>query len=269
VVTDSLARLHPREFRALCRRGRHQGPTAGVAVGYAQANLVILRNEVAAAFEKFCRLNPRPCPLLEVLAPGEQEPRRSAPGADVRNDLPRYRVFRRGQCADQPTSIESIWESDFVAFLIGCSFTFESALLRAGLPVRHVEQGRNVPMYRTNLACDPAGPFGGPLVVSMRPMTPDQARRAVQVTSPFTSSHGGPVRIGEPEALGILDIGRPDFGDAVTVHPGEVPVFWACGVTPMAAIMQADLDVAVTHEPGHMLVTDLPDDPSRSAPCVR
>lgn len=235
-------------------------------MGFAQANLVILPGEVAAEFEEFCRSNPRPCPLLEVTEPGSYRPTRLAPDADLRTDLPRYRVYRRGVCVDRPSDVASCWGENFVAFLIGCSFTFESALLDAGIPVRHIEESRNVPMFRTNIACKPVGRFHGPLVVSMRPMTHEQADRAAEITARFPSVHGAPIQIGDPAKLGITDLDRPDHGDAVTIRPGEVPVFWACGVTPMEAILRAELDLAITHEPGHMLVTDLRDEVFREPP---
>ena len=245
-----------REIRALCRTGEFDRPTAGVARGYAQANLVVLGSDDADEFEKFCRLNPKPCPLLEVTEPGRYEAGELAPGSDVRTDLPRYRVFRRGECIDRSVSIESYWRDDSVAFLIGCSFTFESALLEAGVPVRHIEEGCNVPMFRTNIPCAPAGRFVTDMIVSMRPMTEAQAEVAKSVTSAFPRVHGAPIHVGDPAHIGLSDLTRPDFGDAVTIHAGEVPVFWACGVTPMAALMNAAPELAITHEPGHMLVTD-------------
>ncbi len=268
--TDAYANLTGAQFRAICRRGEFDRPTAGVARGFTQVNLVIVPADAAADFENFCRLNPKPCPLLEVTQTGHYEPVRLAPGADVRTDLPRYRVHRHGQCVDRPTSVVEHsgdrGHGDLVAFLIGCSFTFETALLREDIPVRHIEEGRNVPMFRTNLPCRPSGPFHGPLVVSMRPMTPDQADRAARITAAFPRVHGSPIHIGDPAALGIADLQRPDYGDAVTIHPHEVPVFWACGVTPMEAILRANLDLAITHEPGHMLVTDLTDESLREEP---
>lgn len=254
-----LANSTPLEVRTLCRAGLFDRPTSGVALGFVQANLVILRSGDAADFARFCELNPRPCPLLEKTAPGEFEPKQAAPGADVRTDLPRYRVYHSGSCVDRPTSVVPHWTDDCVAFLIGCSFTFESALLRAGLPVRHIDRGCNVPMYRTNIPCTAAGRFAGPLVVSMRPMTPRQAKEAARVTGRFPRVHGAPIQVGDPQRLGIADLSKPDYGDAVEVLPGEIPVFWACGVTPMEAIMQAKPEFAITHEPGHMFVTDLCD----------
>ncbi|MDW7709184.1 MAG: putative hydro-lyase [Deferrisomatales bacterium] len=248
-----------RDVRDACRRGELTGPTAGLAPGYGQANLVVVPQEAAEDFAAFCERNPRPCPLLERTGPGGWEPRRLAPGADLRTDLPRYRVLREGRCTARPTDILSLWREDFVAFLLGCSFTFEAALLDAGVPVRHLEEGRNVPMFRTSLACVPAGPFRGPLVVSMRPMPPEQAARAAEITARHPHFHGAPVHVGDPGAIGVADLARPDYGDAVTVRPGEVPVFWACGVTPLEALLGAGLEVAATHEPGHMFVTDLSD----------
>jgi uncharacterized protein YcsI (UPF0317 family) len=248
------------ELRALIRTGAFAGQTSGSALGYVQANLVVLPREQAFDFLLFCHRNPKPCPLLDVTEPGEPEPKACAPGADVRTDLPRYCVYRHGELSDEPTDIVSLWQKDWVAFLIGCSFTFENALLQTGVPLRHVEEGCNVPMYRTNIACKPAGIFAGPLVVSMRPMTPAQAIRAVQVCTRFPRAHGAPIHLGDPQALGIRDVSRPDFGDAVTFLPGEIPVFWACGVTPQAAIMQAKPAICVSHKPGHMFVTDWRED---------
>ena len=188
--------------------------------------------------------------------PGAWEPRHVAPGADVRTDVPRYRVYRRGALAEELTDITHLWQKDFVAFLLGCSFSFEAAMQRAGLPVRHLEEGCNVPMFRTNLPCTPAGPFSGPLVVTMRPLTPAQAIEAVVITSRYPRAHGAPVHFGDPGAIGISDLSRPDFGDAVTVRTGEVPVFWACGVTPQVVLMEAKPEFAITHSPGCMFVTD-------------
>lgn len=256
---NDLTRAAGSAVRNACRTGRLTGPTPGLALGYVQANLVILPKEHAFDFLLFCQRNPKPCPLLDVTEPGEPEPKSVAPGADLRTDLPAYRVWRDGQLADEPTDIRSLWRDDFVSFVIGCSFTFESALLEARLPVRHIEQGVNVPMYNTSRPCRPAGRFSGPVVVSMRPMTPEQAVAATRVCARFPRAHGVPVHFGDPAAIGITDINRPDYGDTVEIRPGEVPVFWACGVTPQAALMQARLALAITHKPGHMFLTDLQD----------
>ena len=247
------------DVRRLARLGELTGPTPGLALGHVQANLVVVPRDLAFDFLLFCQRNPKPCPLLDVTEPGSAEPRLVAPGADLRDDLPRYRVYRHGELVDEPTSLRAWWRDDLVGFLLGCSFTFESALLQAGVPVRHVEAGCNVPMYRTDRPCRPAGAFRGPLVVSMRPLTPVQAVRAVQVCSRFPRAHGAPVHFGDPAALGIRDLARPDFGDPVEVRPGEVPVFWACGVTPQAVAMEVRPPLLITHKPGHMFVTDLRD----------
>jgi uncharacterized protein YcsI (UPF0317 family) len=246
----------PDALRAAIRRGAWSGPTAGLAPGAAQANLVVLPVSDAFDFLRFCVHNPQPCPVLEVTEPGSPEPVHTAPGADLRTDLPRYRVYRSGELADEPGDVVDQWRDDLVAFLLGCSFTFERALLAEGLPVRHIEERVNVPMYRTSIACRPAGRFSGPLVVSMRPMLPEQAIRARQVTRRFVRAHGAPVHIGDAGAIGIDDLGRPDYGDAVTVRDGEVPVFWACGVTPQAAAESCRPELMITHAPGHMFVTD-------------
>lgn len=245
----------PAQVRARCRSGELTGPTAGLAPGYEQANLVIVPAGWAEELARFCRLNPKACPVLETTAPGQTEPRAVAPGADLRTDLPRYRVFR-GDEIFEVFDLCDLWRDDLVAVLLGCSFTFEAALARAGLPLRHLEQGTNVPMYRTTVACQAAGRLAGPLVVSMRPMTPPEAARASELTARFPQSHGAPVHIGDPARLGIADLDRPDYGDAVELREGEVPVFWACGVTPQEALRNAHPELAITHAPGCMLVCD-------------
>jgi uncharacterized protein YcsI (UPF0317 family) len=257
--TLDLRRVAGSVVRQACRNGDQTGPTPGLALGYVQANLVIVPRDLAFDFLLFCQRNPKPCPLLDVTEPGSAEPRFVAPGADLRTDLPRYCVYENGELVAEPTDLSAYWRDDLVAFLLGCSFTFESALLGAGVPVRHVECGCNVSMYRTNLACRPAGVFHGPMVVSMRPLTPAQAVTATRVCSRFPRAHGAPVHFGDPEAIGIRDIARPDFGDPVEIRPGEVPVFWACGVTPQAVAVQAKPPLLITHKPGHMFVTDLRD----------
>lgn len=244
------------DVRQACRSGEWAGPTAGLAPGYAQANLVILPRDWAVDFLLFCERNPRPCPLIAVTEPGRWRPTVAA-DADLRTDLPKYRVWRDGRLVDEVTSITDLWQGDFVSFLIGCSFTFEAALLKAGVPVRHIELGCNVPMYRTNIACVSAGRFSGPLVVSMRPLKPADVDRAIEISARFDQSHGAPVHVGDPGQIGIADINRPDYGDAVPVHPDEQPVFWACGVTPQAALLQAKPPLAITHAPGCMFLTDL------------
>jgi uncharacterized protein YcsI (UPF0317 family) len=247
------------DIRQLARRGELTGPTPGLARGFVQANLVVVPRELAFDFLLFCQRNPKPCPLLDVTEPGSPEPRLAAPEADLREDVPRYRVYRDGELVEELTNLRRWWRDDLVGFLLGCSFTFENALVQAGVAVRHLETGCNVPMYRTNLPCRPAGVFRGPLVVSMRPLTPSKAVRAVQVCSRFPRAHGAPVHLGDPAALGIRDLARPDFGDPVEVRPGEVPVFWACGVTPQAVAMEVRPPLLITHKPGHMFVTDLRD----------
>jgi uncharacterized protein YcsI (UPF0317 family) len=248
--------LLPSELRLRFRAGDLVGTTAGLAPGFVQANLVILPRRLAFDFLLFCQRNPRPCPLLEVVEAGSAEPRVMAPGADLRTDAPKYRVYRDGVLAAEPTDLRDLWTDDLVSFLIGCSFTFESALAEAGIPVRHVEQCRNVPMYITSMPTTTAGAFHGPMVVSMRPVPAGQVVRAVQVTSRFPAVHGAPVHIGDPAAIGIRDIAKPDLGDAVEIRPGEVPVFWACGVTPQAAAMASKPALMITHAPGHMFITD-------------
>ncbi len=243
--------------RAPIRAGIHTGQTAGLAPGHVQGNLVILPADWANDFLRFCQANPKPCPLLAVSEVGDPMLPTLGADIDIRTDVPRYRVYRDGELADEPTDIAALWRGDFVTFVIGCSFSFEEALLAAGVPVRHIQMNRNVPMYRTTMPCVPAGRFKGDLVVSMRPLTPADAIRAVQITSRFPSVHGAPVHIGMPGQIGIGDITQPDFGDPVDIAEGEVPVFWACGVTPQVAIRNARPPIAITHSPGTMLITDL------------
>ncbi|HEY7678570.1 MAG TPA: putative hydro-lyase [Candidatus Methylomirabilis sp.] len=257
---SDLTGRHPREVRQLIREGHWTRPTSGLCLGHAQANMAILPRDLAFDFLLFAQRNPKPCPLLEVLDPGSPEPRRVAPGADVRTDLPKYRLYRYGKLEDEPADIVKYWRDDFVTFLIGCSFTFEAGLVEAGVPVRHMELDRNVSMYITNVACEPAGIFHGPLVVSMRPIPAALVAKAVQVSGRYPSVHGAPVHIGSPETLGVRDISTPDFGDPTVFKPGEVPVFWACGVTPQTVAMTVKPEIMITHCPGHMFLTDIPNE---------
>lgn len=245
-----------KEIREACRRGEFDNHTAGLAPGYVQANLVILPREYADDFEQFCHQNSKACPLLDVTDPGSPTPPTLADDADLRHDLPRYRVWKHGEIVDEPRDIESYWRDDLVSFLIGCSFTFENALKREGVPLRHVEENKNVAMYRTNIECHAVGPFNGHMVVSMRPLTLAEVSKATEITSRFPEMHGGPVHHGEPERIGILDLANPDYGEAVEIRENEIPVFWACGVTPQAVIAEAKLPFVITHAPGCMFVTD-------------
>ncbi len=242
------------------RGGRWEArTTAGVAPGYVQANLVILPQAQAFDFLLFCQRNPKPCPLIEVMEAGVTEPVISTPGADIRTDLPRYRVFRDGVLEKEADDILEEWRDDLVTFLLGCSFTFETALMDAGISLRHIEQKKNVSMYVTSLPTQSAGQFAGPTVVSMRPIPQEKVVRAVQVTSRFPDVHGAPVHIGDPQRIGIRDLSEPDYGDIVELEDGEVPVFWACGVTPQAVAMHSKPPLMITHAPGNMFVTDLRD----------
>jgi uncharacterized protein YcsI (UPF0317 family) len=245
------------QARHAIRSGEWTGHTSGLAEGYVQGNVVILPQAEADHFLRYCQRNPKPCPVLAVSEPGQASVPTLGAGIDIRTDVPRYRVWRHGELAAEPTDVRDLWRDDLVSFVIGCSFSFEQALLEAGLPVRHIEQGRNVPMYRTNIPTVAAGPFHGPLVVTMRPMRAAAAIRAIQVTSRFPDVHGAPVHLGDPALIGISDLSQPDYGDAVDVLPDELPVFWACGVTPQAAIAQARPEFCITHAPGAMLITDL------------
>ena len=255
-----LKAASPAELRAMFREGALIRPTAGLAPGYVQANLVVLPKEQAFDFLLFCQRNPKPCPLIEVVEAGSVEPAVSAPGADLSLDLARYKVYERGEMVDEPESVTDLWSGDMVSFLLGCSFTFEDALIGAGIPLPHVEAGRNVSMFITSVDTTPAGVFSGPTVVSMRAVPHDKVVRAVQVTSRFPSVHGAPIHVGDPEAIGISDITKPDLGDPVEVGEGEVPVFWACGVTPQVVAMQSRPPLMITHSPGFMFITDLRND---------
>lgn len=243
----------PDEARARFRGGLRT-PTAGWCAGRTQANLIAVRREHAYDVLLFAQRNPKACPVLDVSEPGATAT--AMFDGDLRTDLPAYRVYLDGEAAGDVGDVREQWRDDLVAFLIGCSFTFEDALLAAGVPIRHVEQRRNVPMYRTSTACRSAGDLGGPLVVSMRPIPPEHVATAVRVTSRYPAVHGAPVHVGDPSALGIADLDRPDFGDPVDIRDNEIPVFWACGVTPQAAVMASRPPLAICHAPGHMAITD-------------
>jgi uncharacterized protein YcsI (UPF0317 family) len=242
--------------RLAVRRGEHRAPTSGLAPGYVQGNLAILPNALAADFLRFCQLNPKSCPLIGSSAPGDPRVPALAADLDIRTDLPRYRVWRNGELVAEPEDVREFWRDDLVSFVIGCSFSFEEALMADGIEMRHIVRGCNVPMYRTSIATSEAGPFHGPMVVSMRPMTPANAIRAVQITTRFPSVHGAPVHIGKPELIGIADLDKPDYGDALPMRADELPVFWACGVTPQSVIATVKPEFCITHYPGSMLVTD-------------
>ncbi len=248
---------HAAHVRGLIRQGRWTSHTSGLASAHVQGNVVILPAAEAGDFLRYCQRNPKPCPLLAVSEPGQAALPALGADIDICTDLPRYRVWRHGELVDEPADISALWRKDLVTFVIGCSFSFEQALMEAGLKLRHVEQGKNVAMFRTSIPTEAAGPFKGPLVVTMRPLKAAAAIRAVQVTSRFPNVHGAPVHIGDPSLIGITDLSRPDYGDAVEVMPDELPVFWACGVTPQAAIQQARPEFCITHAPGAMLITDL------------
>lgn len=256
---EHLKGLLPREIRKLAREGKFKDDTSGLAPGYAQANLAILPQKLAFDFLLFCQRNPKPCPVLEVTEPGNPLLSQIAKGADVRTDIPRYRVYIKGKLVAEVENIKDYWRKDLVAFLIGCSYTFESALLSANVPLRHIQDGKGVAVYITNIPCKPAGVFSGPTVVSMRPIPQDLVVRAVQVTSRFPATHGAPIHIGDPKKIGISKLGAPRWGDKPGIRKGDVPVFWACGVTPQAVAMEAKPELMITHSAGHMFITDMRD----------
>ena len=247
----------PSEIRRAIRAGKYRKHTAGLAPGHVQGNVCILPQEYADEFRAFCERNPKPCPLLAVSEPGDPRLPSLGEDLDIRTDVPRYRVFRDGTLTEEMSDLRDLWRQDLVTFVLGCSFSFEEALMAAGLPLRYVEQGRNVPMYRTNVDTVPAGRFRGKLVVSMRPFKPADAIRAIEITSRYPRVHGAPVHIGFPEAIGIENLGEPWAGDPTEVRAGEIPLFWACGITPQSVVLDARPSLCITHAPGHMLVTDL------------
>ncbi len=248
--------MKPSEVRALIRQGVIDFPTAGMCAGYAQANLVILPPEYAADFEEYTKRNPFPCPILEIV---KGTPQTYAMGdADITRDIPRYRIYENGVFTKELTDVSEYWKEGYVGFLIGCSFSFEEALIKKGIDVRHISQGRNVPMFKMNIPTVPAGPFSGPMVCSMRPMTPENALEAWKITNKMPNVHGAPVYMGShPELVGVKDVQKPDYGEAVDFKEGEIAVFWPCGVTPQAAIENAKLPIVITHAPGHMFITDI------------
>lgn len=245
------------DARRLIRAGRIRGTTAGLAPGYVQGNLAVLPKDLAADFQRFCALNPKPCPIIGMSKPGDPHVPALGADLDIRTDVPGYRVWRDGECVAETDDVTSFWRDDLVAFVIGCSYSFEEALIEDGIEIRHISRNAKVPMFRTSIPTISAGPFHGPMVVSMRPLRPADAIRAVQITSRFPAVHGAPVHIGKPDLIGIEDVMRPDYGDPVPVEDDELPVFWACGVTPQAVIATARPGFCITHAPGSMLVTDL------------
>ncbi|EFA22098.1 putative hydro-lyase [Bifidobacterium gallicum] len=243
----------PEEARLAFRQGAVL-PTCGIAHGYAQANLMMLPKDAAFDFLLFALRNPKACPLLEVMEPGRTLPR-TCPGADIRTDVPLYRIWLHGKLVAEVPDLMDFWRDDLVTFVIGCSFTFEFPLMDHGIAVRHIDAKRNVPMYNTSIPCEPAGDFHGNMVVSMRGIPGSQVAQAVQVSGRYPSVHGAPVHVGDPSAIGISDIAHPDYGDEPILEPSDVPVFWACGVTPQAVVMASQPEFAITHAPGHMLIT--------------
>ena len=247
----------PREVRLAIRAGRHRSNTAGLAPGHVQGNVCILPREYAEDFRLFCERNPKPCPLLAMSEPGNPKLPTLGHDVDIRTDVPRYRVFRNGKQAEDVTDLRELWRDDLVTFVLGCSFSFEQALMEAGLRLRYVDEGKNVPMFRTNVDTVPAGRFRGKLVVSMRPFKPAEAIRAIEITSRYPRVHGSPVHLGRPDLIGISDLNKPWAGDPTAVREDEVPLFWACGITPQSVVLDAKPSFCITHAPGHMLVTDL------------
>ena len=249
--------MNPAELRALAATNAFDRPTAGYCPGFVQANLAAFPSRYARDFEEFCRVNPNPCPLLEIIGPGNSVSRHLAPGADIRYTIPRYQIWRDGACTETVQSLDGLDTSDFVFFLLGCSFSFEEALVDAGISLRHLDEQKNVAMYRTSIPLSPVGDFHGTMVVSMRPIPDHRILDAVEITGRYPDVHGAPVHVGNPDEIGIQNIERPDYGESVEIREGETPVFWACGVTPQNVVQQAKLPLAVSHAPGYMFVSDL------------
>ncbi|RME82544.1 MAG: putative hydro-lyase [Planctomycetota bacterium] len=249
-------RNHIQNLRRAFSLGLYTGPTSGLAPGFIQANLVVVPKEIGKVFEEFCSLNPGPCPLLEALEPGNFEPLIYSHKGDIRTEIPMYRLFQQGKGWKKIKSLEPFWKDSLQAFLLGCSFSFEEALAKDGIPLRHWEDGKNVSMYITNIPCKKAGPLEGPMVVSMRPIPSDLVDRAWEITSHFPFGHGAPIHAGNPQEIGIMDLANPDFGDPPTFHKGDIPVFWACGVTPQV-VLERSLPYFFSHYPGSMFITEV------------
>lgn len=251
-------------IRARIRSGAYRGHTSGMAPGKLQCNLAILPSAYALDFLRFCQRNPKPCPVVGVSETGDPMLPTLGRDIDIRSDVPRYRVFRDGALSEEVNDINPLWRDDLVTVALGCSFTFENALQRDGIAVRHIDEGVNVPMFRTNIPLVSAGPFRGNMVVTMRPIPEALVARAHEISARFPQAHGAPIAKGDPQGIGIKDLSKPDYGDAVEVRPGEVPVFWACGVTPQNVLMNAKLPICITHAPGHMLISDVAEDAETS-----
>lgn len=258
MVYDDFAGLSAFDARQYFRQGAYTGHTAGIAPGMLQGNVAILPADYALDFARYCQRNPQPCPLIGVSDTGNPIIQTLGEDVDIRSDVPAYRIYENGELKDEVADIRDLWRDDFVAFAIGCSFTFEDALMAEGIELRHIDQNKTVGMYITNIETEPAGPFSGGTVVSMRPLKINDAVRASAICARFPHAHGAPVHIGDPAQIGIKDINAPDWGDATEFRDGEIPVFWACGVTPQNAVRSARPPICITHAPGSMLVTDVP-----------
>ncbi len=260
VTHSDLLSTSAHDVRAAIRGGSYEGHTAGLAAGKLQCNLAILPERYALDFLRFCQRNPKPCPVVGIGDSGDPRLQTLGHDIDIRSDVSKYRIFRNGALDCEVTDISDVWRADLVTVALGCSFTFENALLRNGIPVRHIETGRNVPMYRSNIDLVPAGPFGGQMVVTMRPIPKDQVTQTAQISSLYPQAHGAPIAKGDPAQIGIADLMQPDWGDPVEIKEGEVPVYWACGVTPQNVLLAAKLPICITHSPGHMLISDVAED---------
>ena len=258
VEFETLRQLSHHAVRRKIRAGRYAGHTAGLGMGFLQGNVAILSADDAFGFLRFCQRNPKPCPLMAVSDTGDPKMFTLGQDIDIRSDVPKYNIYRDGEFAEQRIDVTDFWREDSVAFILGCSFSFEEALVAEGIRLRHIDDNKTVSMYRTSIETCPVGPFGGPLVVSMRPMQPADAIRACTITARFPQAHGKPIHLGDPRQIGIENIERPDWGEPSEFAEGEIPVFWACGVTLQSAIQSAKPPICITHAPGSMLITDIP-----------
>ena len=257
VIYQNLKSSSAALVRGAIRAGEYTSHTAGLGAGCLQANLAIMPESHALDFMRFCQRNPKPCPLSGVSDTGNPMMFTLGQDIDIRKDVPAYNIYRDGKLAGSSTDISDLWQDDFVAFALGCSFTFENALMQAGIPLWHIEANKTVPMYRSGIDTVPAGLFSGKMVVSMRMIPDERVEEVAEISRRYPLAHGAPVHWGDPAEIGVADLAKPDWGDAAPVTDGCVPMFWACGVTPQVAIENAGLPLCITHKPGHMLITDV------------
>lgn len=256
---DDIKSKTPEEIRECIRKEKWIGPTTGIALGFVQANLVIIPEKLALEFIIFCQRNHSACPILEITEPGIASLNYLAKNVDIRTDLPKYRVYKKGVLMDEPLNIIDYWRSDFVSIFIGCSLSFEKALTDSNIPLRHLECKKNGAIYISSIKCNPTGMFRGNMAVSLRPIPRHQLIRTIQITSRFYNAHGAPVHIGDPDLIGIKNLDEVYYGDPPIFKENDVPVFWACGVTPQVVASESKPEIMITHSPTHLFVSDIKD----------